>query len=746
MEESTPTPPPPNKNPPPPSTGLTFALQALLSRHESYIASSEAQRTALSAQVSRLESDKTALERKNADIVRENRELLDHLEALNTNVADSDAHIASLAATLAEAQYEVKRLTGLAARTEELERQLEELEVGRAGLEKEVKEKEEDERSAVWRWREAEGRVRVLNEQVERIEREARAERERHIELVGRMERRRVVERELELERAAGRLKGAAAAVAKKEGDGGGGKNVVSHFVRDILQDNANLQAGIVELREMLQGSNEEVQSLRELVMVHQPVSNSIPGEGEDDGGMHQTTPLNEELEWVAGPKQAPQEVHVHHHYHANFSTRKDKTPLSRRGSKKRAAIALLTPTPGSPILHTPSPRHASQPSPPPGGPSQSLSYGPPRKPRWSVQSATTGSSTMSSLPNSPRSYFDHANSSIFDRIESMSETSRPTSPESGGYATPQFGVRHQKGKVSEFSLSGFALSSEDAESSNLRLGRQTLRPLDEDMPPMVPPGKRHSSVVSRVDEDGIDPLDISTPSGSAPEAGNEEGRSSLERRGQEAQFESSLELDGSSHEPQHEGMLIQPTIRHSSSHESLVSISGMDIHIPKNSSSQIFALNRVSSSTSILPSRALPSSRPLASIVEVNASSSSTRSASDSVSPSSISMLSGLAASRNSSSPQASATSSGEWQGGLGRLVGGWVRGKWGIAPMSSTGNLRTQASISQGPKTNPFAGRPSGINQFGAIPGLRPPVRTPSEVHAKVVNEGLLKESLAE
>ena len=738
-------PPQPNRKPPPPSTGLTFALQALLSRHESYIASSEAERTALSAQISRLESDKSALERKNADIVRENRELLDHLEALNTNVADSDAHIASLAATLAEAQYEVKRLTGLAARTEELERQLEELEAGRAGLEKEVKEKEEDERSAVWRWREAEGRVRGLNEQVERIEREARAERERHVELVGRMERRRVVERELELERAAGRLKGAAAAVAKKEGDGGGGKNVVSHFVRDLLQDNANLQAGVVELREMLQGSNEEVQNLRELVMVHQPVSNTNPSDGEHDGEIHQTTPLNEELEWMAGPKQVPQEVHVHHHYHAKFSTKKDKTPLMRRGSKKRAAIGLLTPTPGSPILQTPSPRHASQPSPPPSGLIQSLSYGPPRKPRWSVQSATTGSSTMSSLPNSPRSYLDHGNSSIFDRIESMSETSRPTSPESGGYATPQFGFRHQRGKVSEFSLSGFAESQEDAKSSELRLARRTYRPPDDDTPLAEPPEKGHGGVVSTVDEDGIDPLDISTLTGSAPEAGNEEARSSLERPSQEAQLESSLELDGSSQEPQHEETLIQPSLHRSTSHESLVSISGMDIHIPKNSSSQIFALNR-GSSASILPSRALPSSRPLASIIEVNASSSTTRSASDSVSPSSISMLSGLAASRNSSSPSATTNLSGEWQGGLGRLVGGWVRGKWGIAPMASTGNLRAQAAVSPSPKASPFAGRPVGINQFGAIPGLRAPVRTPSEVHARVVNEGLLKESLAE
>jgi hypothetical protein len=115
-------------------------------------------------------------------------------------------------------------------------------------------------------------------------------------------------------------------------------------------------------------------------------------------------------------------------------------------------------------------------------------------------------------------------------------------------------------------------------------------------------------------------------------------------------------------------------------------------------------------------------------------------------VSASSISMLSGLATAGGSASPQPSANAKGEWQGGLGRLVGEWVWGKRGIAPMASTDNLREQAAASPNPNTNPFAARPPGINQKGFIPGLRPPVRTPSEVHARVVNEGLLRESLAE
>jgi hypothetical protein len=730
----------------PSSTGLTFALQALLTRHESYIASSSAERDIFTAQIVQLECDKSALEHTNTCLVRENRELLDHLESLNTTIADSDAHIASLAATLAEAQFELKRLTALVVRTEELERQLEQMEIGRSQLERDVKAGEESERSAVWRWREAEGRVRSMEEQLERIEREARAERERHVELMARMERKRGVERDLQLERAAGILKGAAT-VKKEEGNGGGGgTSVVSHFVRDILQDNANLQAGIVELRELLQGSNEEVQNLRELVMVHQPISSTIHGGGQDGGEARQATPLNEELEWLAGPNHVPQQLHVHHHYHAKLSTKKDRTPLTRRGSKKRAAIGLSTPTPGSPMMQNPSPRHASQPSPLPGPLGPPIAYIPTRKSRWSVQSATTGSSTISSLPNSPRSEFDHRNSSIFDRIESMSETSRPTSPESGGYATPQFGWGCRKGHVSEVCLSPFAELPEDVEGTSLPSSRQVIRHSERGMPLVEPPQKADSGDTDIAKEEEIDPLDISAPTEAAPRS--ETGETSMQdiQQTHESASEMLLELGERSREPHNQQRLIQPSLRRSNSHESLVSISGMDIHIPKNSSSQIFALGRGFSSSAIPTSGTLPSSRPVASIAEVNASSLNPRSASDSASASSISMLSGLVALGNSSSPQPSANAKGEWQGGLGRLVGGWVMGKWGIAPMASTGDLQAHAAGTARAKSIPFAGRPPGINQKGVIPGLRPPVRTPSEVHARVVNEGLLRESLAE
>lgn len=712
------------------TSGLTFALQALLSRHESYMAESEAERQKMATHISTLEQEKRNLEHRNTDVVQQNRNLLDHLEGLNTTIADSDAHIASLVATLAEAQYEVRRLTQLVAKTTELEQQLEAMELGQAKLQQELKESEEEERSAVWRWKDAEARVRDMNEQVERIDREAQYEREKHVELVGRMERRRVVEKELE--NAAGRLKGAAAAGSLHGGSakGNGGTNVVSHFVRDILQDNANLQAGVVELRELLANSNEEVQNLRETVMLHQPVTNDTQQDEDTKGNeLHeQTTPLNEELEWAAGPKPASQEVHVHHHYHAKFSTKKERTPLARRGSKKRTAIGISNSTPDSPMLGPRLSRRSDQ-SVSPAPLSSSIPYTTSRRSRWSVQSAATGSSTISSLPNSPPSYFNNGASSIFDRIDAGSESSRPTSPESSGFASPQFGLGHRKGQISDFSLSSFAEMPEDSESSTQHSARRVLRPPDSDPALAGIQQETQNDVAAVVEEDAMDPLDTGSTSASLPQFLDDDN-STIQPHSVDSETEMMLELEEASPPTKSQN----PKLHRSSSHDSLVSISGMDIHIPRNSTStQIFTTGRgfsPRSSRALLPARTLPSSRALASIVEVNASSATLRSVSDS---SSISILSGLA-SQSSASPSA--------KHGLGQLVGGWVRGKWGIAPTASVGDLRGQAQA----QVAPFAGRPPGINQRGSVPGLKPPVRTPSEVHARVLNEGLLKESLAE
>lgn len=174
--------------------------------------------------------------------------------------------------------------------------------------------------------------------------------------------------------------------------------------------------------------------------------------------------------------------------------------------------------------------------------------------------------------------------------------------------------------------------------------------------------------------------------------------------------------------------------MRRSNSQESLVSISGMDIHLSQRQNTPLCLLSRPSTAREtpnpLHFSVAAPSPRPLASIAEVHASSSRRASSSKSDQVSSISLLSDLAAGK--SQPQGGK--------GLGRVVGSWVRGRWGVAPAVSTGDLREQAAA------NDSFLRAPGINQRGPIVGWKPLARTPSEVHAKVVDEGLLKESLVE
>ncbi|KAF2483496.1 hypothetical protein BDY17DRAFT_250087 [Neohortaea acidophila] len=309
--------------------------QALLMRHEAYIADSENERKDMAAQIESLAADKQSLERRNADFVEENRSLLNQLEALNTAVTESDAHVANLQATLTSTQQEMQRLAQLASRTESLERQLAEFEQEQAIWQSKMEEKELSERSALRRWQTAERTLAQIQDQIEQIEREAKEERERHAEIVGRMERRRVVEQELGS--AAGRLKSAAA--LKNADRDATNDGVVSHFVKDILQDNANLQTGIVELREMLNNSNEEVENLRNQLLLHQPTDESedvpLPSAERKDLGLEMN-------------RAKSQELHVHHHYHAPPAA--PKAPPLRRPKKKRYKPHSNTPPPISTI------------------------------------------------------------------------------------------------------------------------------------------------------------------------------------------------------------------------------------------------------------------------------------------------------------------------------------------------------------------------------------------------------------
>ncbi|KIX07697.1 uncharacterized protein Z518_02351 [Rhinocladiella mackenziei CBS 650.93] len=763
--------------------------QALLNRHESYVSESQLEHERLTAYIDQLEKERANLQTKNEKIVGENRELLNQLEAANTSLKDSDNHVKSLEALLRDCELEVRRLNGLSRRTEELELKILDMEKDRSILSQTVEDSKDETRSTIKRWKESEIKIRQLEYEVQKIEWEAKQEKERHEEIVARLERERVLERELG--GAEGRLK-SAAALQTLSGKSSG-TNVVSHFVRDILKDNANLQAGITELRELLQASNEEVQNLREQILQHQPVEYDNPPEG-----VSRSLPLSEQLGWSEpSSKQIQQEVHVHHHYHAKIAGKRERTPTVRKSSRKRAVLGLGT---------LPSTSGSSGPTTPVAGPHRYVSspilpitLHQPRARRncWSVQSAATGSSMISSFPSSPRSYYER-NSSIFDRLDAGDESSRPTSPESAaGFVEPLFGGRSRKVRADEGPADVLDEEEEEVHEAGDDLLEQSGPPenssLKDDHTDMgvTEPGSRDptpkASQILLTDQQTNRQIDPKPPDRGSTE---DTSRTSIPEAEREptginiAEIEpggvplvdlpNSDQMSVSSNSFDLNGIpeiTIQPSLRRSSSQDSLMSISGMDIHIPKrpssstSQSSSLLKGNKAYFALSPSAKRKFTAAQPLTTVTEFTASSSTrsfsannTASADAGAGPEtpersasmSVEALSGLAGLPPSTSQEPQSSPSG-----IGRLIGGWVSSKWGIAPTKSSGDLRSVASVSTSSSTEsqwqqPFqfpGGRLPGINQKGAIPGFRPPRRLSStDVQVKMVDEEGLRESLAE
>lgn len=320
--------------------GLTFSLQALLARHEALMASAETERFEMQSRIDQLETDKKSLEAENIRTIQENRSLLDQLEAMNNSVADSETHIKSLESALQNTQQSLRSIEGAEIRAVELENQLGVVETEQAELHNTLVTTQAEARSAMQRWRTAEKGISELQEKLERMERETVEERDRHSDMLNRIERQHAMEKDLYT--AAGRLKGAAA--AKNMTDGKNGGAVVSHFVRDLLSDNANLQLGMAELRELLMNSNDEIQHLREQLIFHQVAQD------DSETGAAATT-LRTELDFDESHAKSPrathlvrnsdatpsgsQEVHIHHHYHVT-------RPIEPRkpAKKKRQGLA----------------------------------------------------------------------------------------------------------------------------------------------------------------------------------------------------------------------------------------------------------------------------------------------------------------------------------------------------------------------------------------------------------------------
>ncbi|GAB1741631.1 hypothetical protein NU219Hw_g7049t1 [Hortaea werneckii] len=686
--------------------------QALLMRHEAYIAESEKERKAMMAHIESLEAEKQAVEEKNANVIEENRGLLDQLESLNSAASVADSQVINLQATLQSTQLELQRLSGLAARTERLEQQLCDYEREQVTWQAAMESQEEATKSAVRRWQQAERDVADMQEQVERIEREARQEQERHTEVVGRMERRHAVERELDS--AAGRLKGAAA--TRNKGQEPVSNSVVSHFVKDILSDNANLQMGIVELREMLQNSNDEVETLRRQLSEHQ----AIPAEGNTGSVVTERPDLREELN-----RASSQELHVHHHYHAPPSA--NKRSALRRPKKKRYGVL-------APGQFTP-PRSGYS------TPRSSMSYGTASSAatilqqtsvsiphtsrndkRFSTQSNQTYQSMLSSSgPSSPQSSANRA-SSMFDRVFSDAghESSRPTSPDTtDGPDSPVWAPSNPK-------------------RSSLGAMRTVSAPTVHRRGIM--PGAAQPSMDTILGTSVDEAFDLNGTPAAIPEEEESDWRDDVSAA---PALDSSITspLSDELLDPVHEHSYYRPAMRRAASHESLLSVHGMDIHTLKARPSQLLAGGfggRSFTSGAVISGATAHAARPAA----ISRPSDSGKD-----------LLSGVAAERRPLNRPS-----------LGSKVGGWVFGRWSTAPPQSTADecsISSSESTKQDKPADPLPEhqkdtdatskkpkppkmRPPGINQPGPIFGFPAEVRQQHLPILKTLDEEELKSAL--
>ncbi|KAK0615129.1 hypothetical protein B0T17DRAFT_646604 [Bombardia bombarda] len=394
--------------------------QTLLARHEAYMASAERDRAELSARIGQIKHDNAELEDKNKRTADENQTLRKELDGLNDVVSDADKKIELLEAALRDSQHELRRLERAEKRAVNLEREIAMLEEEHMTLQNTLVYTREEERTAMHRWKEAQRGLRDLQEQLERMEREAKEERERHVEVLARMERQRVMEKELST--AAGRLKGAAA--ARSLTDSKNGQNVVSHFVRDLLQDNANLQLGMAELREMLINSNDEIQMLQEQMLYHQP-----------RGEAGSTSTLRAELEQKEPPTSPPASKN-----RALFGHLHPSTHLGTFNADAAADAVAGRPWAWGPFAqHSPKESNSALPMLPNG--------------RWSLASENSSEFAPLSAPSSPPS---NRRSSVFDR--SLMDVSFPNSPTTSvDPMSPIWRSSHRK-RVSE--LSGRSIST----------------------------------------------------------------------------------------------------------------------------------------------------------------------------------------------------------------------------------------------------------------------------------------------
>ncbi|KAL7951990.1 hypothetical protein V8C42DRAFT_305836 [Trichoderma barbatum] len=656
--------------------------KALLARHEAYMADAERDRQRLNSRIDRLQLDKQELEADNVAKVEENNELLEQLEMLNTTVFDSDAKIKSLEASLLSSQQAIRRLESAAARAAEADQHLKILEEEQDKLTGELRASKEEARSHAQRFKEAQRGILDMQDQLERMEKEARLERQRHDEMMEKVERQREVEKHLDA--AAVRLKGAAA--SKSITEHRQGSKIVGHFVRDLLQDNANLQLGIAELREMLISSNDEIQSLREQLMFHQPLA--------DDPSPAST--LKAELEPSLFEDSRPsQEFHIHHHYHV--AAKQDV----RKPKKKRQGLL--------PGIFTP-PATISSRSSSPGPWAQRRLVSSPTAPVLSQTGGettpiTASSSTWhefspsemsSSLPTSPR-IFDHSGT----ETESLMSPTTSYDPMS-----PTWRASHRKRPSAASSCSFQSLSIIDIEPGTA--GVQTQNPY-----------RLSSGVIHEEDEDAQTSAPATATNQDAPK---DELAVDENNTNESTNTAAAIPIPARS-----------SGLRRVASHESIMSLSGgLDIHTLQIRPSQM-TLRPLGGADAVVTGVI---AQPTMSTTYSKRSDAALRD-----------NFAGFQIPKRSSTPTSdmSGSSSQASRNGAGGL-GKWV----GWRPWGGAGNMSQSMpkAVEKAPP-KPF-NRAPGINQPGAIPGFQEywisqqRKGAPSRVTAETIDHSSLSESL--
>ncbi|RKF74649.1 hypothetical protein GcM3_088025 [Golovinomyces cichoracearum] len=362
--------------------------KALLARHEQYIHDTDRERLEMNRTCGQLNSDKKALEEENAKTLETNRWLFGQLEELNLSVAHSETYIKALETTLDSTRYEFKRLQTLAARTQELEDQLMALEQEQEMLQNTFWTTHELKNKALQKWKTAERRITELQQQMEKIDGEAKEERQRHAEILSQMNRQRAIETESDV-----RSKGADSDSRKTN------SAKCSQFVNKLLHDNLSLHSSIFELRSLLLNSNDEAQLLREQLMEHQILgerefANNIPYLETD---LSQKNPI------------IPQSIHLHHHYHVpprkreTFKYKRKRNNLVKGSMSAERNLSQRDHRPGT--GYSKSSKVSSR------APNVMIPF----QKRWHEQNSQVFDMATSSGPNSPQSC--RRNNAIFDRM-----------------------------------------------------------------------------------------------------------------------------------------------------------------------------------------------------------------------------------------------------------------------------------------------------------------------------------------